>query len=90
MKAPYQLLGSKMIKLKKKLMELVEAGYVQLSRSPYAKPVVFQCKKEGTLKICVDYRVLNKLAIKNNYPLPLIMNSFDHLVDASMFSKLDL
>lgn len=79
-----------MAELKKQLAELVEVGYLWPSRSPYATPILFQCKKEGTLRLCVDYRALNKLTIKNKYPLPLIVDSFDHLVDERVFSKLDL
>ncbi|XP_059066505.1 uncharacterized protein LOC131048153 [Cryptomeria japonica] len=89
-KAPYRLSGQEMAELRKQLAELVEAGYLRPSRSPYAAPILFQCKKEGTLQLCVDYRALNKLTIKNKYPLPLIADSFDRLVDARVFSKLDL
>lgn len=89
-KVPYQLSRPETAELRKQLAELVEAGYLQPSRSPYATLVLFQRKKEGMLRLCMDYRTLNKLTIKNKYPLPLIADSFDRLVDARVFSKLDL
>lgn len=79
-----------MAELRKQLAELVEVGYLRPSRFPYAAPILFQRKKEGMLRLCVDYRALKKLMIKNKYPLPLIVDSFDCLVDARVFSKLDL
>lgn len=89
-KAPYRLSAPEMEELRKQLAELAEAGYLRPSRSPYAAPVLFQRKKDGSLRMCVDYRALNKLTIKNKYPLPLIADSFDRLVDARVFTKLDL
>ncbi|XP_059067817.1 uncharacterized protein LOC131858554 [Cryptomeria japonica] len=89
-KDPYRLSGPEMGELKKQLIELVDAGYLRPSRSPYATPVLFQRKKDGSLRMCVDHRALNKLTIKNKYPLPLIADSFDRLVDARVFNKLDL
>ncbi|XP_057816049.2 uncharacterized mitochondrial protein AtMg00860-like [Cryptomeria japonica] len=71
-KAPYQLSGPEMAKLRKQLAELVEAGYLRPSRSPYATLVWFQHKKEGTLRLCVNYSVLNKLKIKNKEVFKLL------------------
>ncbi|XP_057857966.1 uncharacterized protein LOC131067054 [Cryptomeria japonica] len=68
----------------------MEAGYLRPSRLPYVAPVLFQCKKDGSLRMCMDYQALNKLTIKNKYLLPLIADSFNRLVDARVFSKLDL
>lgn len=88
--APYRLSGLEMAELRKQLVELVEVGYLRPSRSSYASPVLFQRKKDGSLCLCVDYQALNKLTIKNKYPLPLIANSFDRLVEVGYFTKLDL
>lgn len=66
------------------------AGYLRPSHSPYGAPVLFQKKKDGSLRMCVDYRALNKLTVKNKYPLPLIEDCFDRLGNAVYFSKLDL
>ena len=89
MKESYHLSRPKMVELKEQLMDLVETNYLRMSKSPYATLVLFQ-RKEGKIWLCVDYKELNKLIIKNKYPLPLIVDSFDHLVDARVFSKLDL
>jgi hypothetical protein len=88
--APYRLSGPEMVELKMQLEELLEAGYIRPSRSPYGAPVLFQRKKDGTLRLCTDFRALNKLTIKNKYPLPLIADCFDRLSGARIFSKLDL
>ncbi|XP_059064541.1 uncharacterized protein LOC131856684 [Cryptomeria japonica] len=79
-----------MVELKRQLEELLEAGYIKPSCSPYGAPVLFQKKKDGTLRLCIDFRALNKLTIKNKYPLPLIADCFDRLSGAKVFSKLDL
>jgi hypothetical protein len=57
---------------------------------PWGAPVLFVKKKDGTLRLCIDYRQLNKLSIKNKYPLPRINDLFDQLGGASIFSKIDL
>jgi len=68
--------------LKKQLGELLERGYVRPSKSPYGAPVLFVEKKDGKLRMCVDYRALNKASIKNSYPLPRIDDLFDRLAGA--------
>lgn len=79
-----------MVELKRQLEELLEAGYIKPSRSLYGAHVLFQKKKDGTLRLCIDFRALNKLTIKNKYPLPLIVDCFDRLSGAKVFNKLDL
>lgn len=71
-------------------MELVEIGYLHPLRFPYATLVLFQKKKDSFLRLCMDYWALNKLTVKNNHPLPLIVYSFDQLAEARYFTKLDL
>ncbi len=76
--------------VKKQIDELLAQGYIQPSKSPYGSPVLFVKKKEGTLRMCVDYRALNKLTIKNKYPLPRIDELLDRLHGSKYFSKIDL
>ena len=82
-KAPYLELE----KLRKQLKELVDAGYVRLSKAPYGAPVLFQRKHDSSLSLCINYRALNKLIVKNKYLIPLIMNLFDQLGDATWFTN---
>ena len=90
-KAPYRLSGPELGELKKQLTELLDAGLIRPSRSPYGAPVLFQKKKDTPeLRMCLDYRALNKQTIKNRYPLPLAADCFDKLAKAKVFSKLDL
>jgi len=76
--------------LKKQLADLLKKGYIQPSTSPFGAPVLFVHKKDGTLRLCVDYRALNKNTIKNRYPLPRIEDLMDRLVGAKYFTKIDL
>ena len=76
--------------LKLQLQELLEKGFIRPSVSPWGAPVLFVKKKDGTLRLCIDYRQLNKLTVKNKYPLPRIDDLFDQLKGASIFSKIDL
>ena len=76
--------------LKLQLKELLEKGFIQPSVSPWGAPVLFVKKKDGTLRLCIDYRQLNKLKIKNKYLLPRIDDLFDQLKCASIFFKIDL
>jgi hypothetical protein len=82
--------GPELVELKKQINELSEKGYVRSSTSPWAAPVLFMEKKDGTRRMCIDYRALNKVTIKNKYPLPRIEDLFDQLRGASVFLKIDL
>ncbi len=86
----YRMSQPEMDELKKQLTELMDKGYVQESKSPYGAPVLFVKKKDGTMRMCVDYRALNKITIKNKYPLPRIDELLDRLLGARYFSKIDL
>ena len=72
------------------MQELLEKGFIRPSVSPWGAPVLFVKKKDGTLRLCIDYRQLNKLTVKNKYLLPIIDDLFDQLKGASIFSKIDL
>jgi hypothetical protein len=76
--------------LKKQLTELQEAGYIHLSSSPWGAPVLFVQKKDGSQRMCVDYRYLNDVTMKSKYPLPRIEDLFDRMRGARVFSKIDL
>ena len=76
--------------LKLQLQELQEKRFIRPNVSPWGAPVIFVKKKDGTLRLCIDYRQLNKLTIKNKYPLPRIDDLFDQLKSASIFLKIDL
>ncbi len=69
---------------------LRQKGYIKPSKSPYGAPIFFVHKKDGTLKMCVDYKALNKVIVKNQYPLPRIDDLFDWLLGAEVFSRIDL
>ena len=89
-KAPYRMAPSELKELKVQLQELLDKGFIRPSFSPWGAPVLFVKKKDGTLRLCIDYRELNKVTIKNKYPLPRIDDLFDQLQGASVFSKIDL
>ena len=86
----YRMSMTELDELKKQLQELVDHGFVQPSKSPYGAPVLFVKKKDGSTRMCVDYRALNKITIKNKYPLPRVDELFDRLLGARYFSKIDL
>ena len=87
---PYRMAPLDLKELKVQLQELLEKGFIRPSVSPWGAPVLFVKKKDGTLRLCIDYRRLNKLTVKNKYPLPRIDYLFDQLKGASIFSKIDL
>ncbi|GKD80623.1 putative reverse transcriptase domain-containing protein, partial [Tanacetum coccineum] len=89
-RAPYRLVLSKMKELSKQLQELLEKGFIRPSSSPWGALVLFVKKKDGSFRICIDYRELNKLTIKNRYPLSRIDDLFDQLQGSSFYSKIDL
>ncbi|GJX72925.1 putative reverse transcriptase domain-containing protein [Tanacetum coccineum] len=89
-RAPYRLAPTEMKELSKQLQELLEKGFIRPSSSPWGAPVLFVKKKDGSFRMCIDYRELNKLTIKNRYPLPRIDDLFDQLQGSSVYSKIDL
>mgnify|MGYP006167574813 FL=1 len=76
--------------IQRTIKELLEKDHIQPSKSPFGAPILFVGKKDGTLRMCVDYRALNKITVKNRYPLPRIDDLLDMLNGASYFSSLDL
>jgi hypothetical protein len=81
---------NELAELKTQLQNLLEKGFIRPSLSPWGCPTIFVKKKYQTLRMCMDYRPLNKVTIKNKYPLPRIDNLFDQLTGARVFSKIDL
>ncbi|KAL4025930.1 hypothetical protein IC575_014336 [Cucumis melo] len=76
--------------LKVQLQELLDKGFIRPSVSPWGAPVLFVKKKDGSMRLCIDYRELNKVTVKNRYPLPRIDDLFDQLQGATVFFKIDL
>jgi hypothetical protein len=89
-KRAYRVSGPELVELKKQIDEMSEKGYIRPSTSPWASPVLFVEKKDGTRRMCIDYWALNEVIIKNEYPLPRIEYLFEKLRGASVFSKIDL
>ena len=69
---------------------MLDVGFIQPSKALYGAPVLFQKKHDGFLRMCINYRALNKVTVKNKYPIPLIADLLDQLGRASYFTKLDL
>ncbi|KAL4341455.1 hypothetical protein GQ457_08G021100 [Hibiscus cannabinus] len=88
--APYRMAPVELKELKAQLQELQDKGFIRPSSSPWGAPVLFVKKKDGSMRLCVDYRQLNKVTVKNKYPFPRIDDLFDQLKDATVFSKIDL
>ncbi|CAA0840262.1 Unknown protein, partial [Striga hermonthica] len=89
-KAPYRMAPKELQELKTQIQELLNLGFIRPSVSPWGAPVLFVKKKDGSMRMCIDYRDLNRLTIKNKYPLPRIDDLFDQLRGACVFSKIDL
>ncbi|GJR24162.1 putative reverse transcriptase domain-containing protein [Tanacetum coccineum] len=89
-RAPYRLGPSEMKELSEQLQELSDMGFIRPSSSPWGAPVLFVKKKDGSFWMCIEYRELNKLTVKNHYPLPRIDDLFDQLQGSSVYSKIDL
>ncbi|KAG7667409.1 hypothetical protein KSW81_001140 [Nannochloris sp. 'desiccata'] len=87
---PYRISPREMEELQKQIREMIDAGIIQPSSSPYAAPVIFVPKQDGTLRMCVDYRALNKITIKDKFPLPKMDELLNCLEGARYFSKIDL
>nr|GFB28636.1 putative reverse transcriptase domain-containing protein [Tanacetum cinerariifolium] len=88
--APYRLATFEMKELAEQLQELSDKGFIRPSSSPWGAPVLFVKKKGGSFQMCIDYRELNKLTVKNRYPLPRIDDLFYQLQGSSVYSKIDL
>ncbi|GJT74075.1 putative reverse transcriptase domain-containing protein [Tanacetum coccineum] len=89
-RVPYRLAPSKIKELAEQLQELSDKGFIRPSSSLWGAPVFFIKKKDGSFRMCIDYRELNKLTAKNRYPLPRIDDLFDQLQGSSVYSKIDL
>ncbi|GJV85753.1 putative reverse transcriptase domain-containing protein [Tanacetum coccineum] len=89
-RAPYRLTPAEMKELAEQLKELSDKGFIRPSSSPWGAPILFVKKKDGSFRMCIDYRELNKLTVKNRYPLPRIDDLFDQLQGSSIYSKIDL
>jgi hypothetical protein len=89
-KAPYRMSTPELKELQPQLEEILKKGYIHPSVSPWGALVLFVNKKDGTMRLCIDFRQLNKVTVKNKYPLPRIDDLFDQLKDEKVFSKIDL
>ncbi|GJV42285.1 putative reverse transcriptase domain-containing protein [Tanacetum coccineum] len=89
-RAPYRLAPSEMQELSNQLQELADRGFIQPSTLPWGAPVLFVKKKGGSFRMCINYRKLNKLTVKNHYPLPMIDDLLDQLQGLSVYSKINL
>lgn len=86
----YRLSYKELVELRKQLKELLDQGHIRPSKSPYGAPILFVTKKDGSMRMCIDYRALNKITIKNRYPLPRTDELLDQLHGAKVFSKIDI
>jgi hypothetical protein len=89
-KTPYRMITPELAELKEHVMELLEKRFIRPSSSLWGAPMIFVPTKDGTQRLCVDYRALNEVTVKNKYPLPRIDDMFDQLCGACVFSKIDL
>jgi Reverse transcriptase (RNA-dependent DNA polymerase) len=89
-RAPYRMAPAELRELKIQLEELLEKGFIRPSTSPWGAPVLFVRKKDDTLRLCIDYRELNKVTVPNRYPIPRIDDLFDQLQGSQVYSKIDL
>jgi hypothetical protein len=87
---PYRMNPQELEELKKQLANMLNKGLIRPSASPWGSPILFVDKRDGTIRLCVDYRKLNEVTIKNKYPLPKIEDLFDQLNGAKVFYKIDL
>ncbi|KAA0041507.1 putative polyprotein [Cucumis melo var. makuwa] len=88
--APYKMALVELKELKVQLQELLDKGFIRPTVSPWGAPVLFVKKKDGWMHLCIDYKELNKVTVKNKYPLPRIDDLFDQLQGATVFSKIDI
>ena len=87
---PHSMVPVELQELRVQLKELLDIGFIRPRTSPWGAPVLFAKKKDKTLRLCIDYRQLNRVTIKNRYPLPRIDDLFDQLRGAQVYSKIDL
>ena len=87
---PYRMAPAELRELKAQLEELLSKGFIRPSIPPWGAPVLFVKKKDGSLRLCIDYRQLNRVTIRNQYPLPRIDELFDQLQGSRVYSKIDL
>ena len=87
---PHRMAPVELQELRVQLQELLDKGFIRPSTSPWGAPVLFTKMKDKTLRLCIDYRQLNRVTIKNRYPLPRIDDLFDQLRGARVYSKIDL
>jgi hypothetical protein len=88
-KTPYRIATPELAALKEHIKELLEKGFIHPSSSPWGAPMIFVPKKDGTQRLCMDYRTLNEDTVRNNYPMPMIDDLFDQLHGACLFSYID-
>ena len=86
----YRLSPRELVEAETQIADLIARGLVEPSTSPYSSPILFIQKKDGSLRMCVDYRALKKLTVKKKYPLPWIVDLLEQLQGSKMFSSLDL
>ena len=86
----YRMSPTELDEVKKQIDQLMESGFIRPSKSPFGAPLLLVKKKDGTMRMCIDYRALNDITIKNSYPLPRIDELFDRLQGAKIFTKIDL
>jgi hypothetical protein len=89
-KTPYRMIAPKLCELQMQLKELLDLGLIRPSVSPWGAPIIFVKKKDGSLRLCIDYRDLNRATVKNRYPMPRIDDLFDQMKGAVVFSKINL
>jgi hypothetical protein len=89
-KTPYRMTAPELCELQMQLKELLDLGMIRPNVSPWGAPVIFVKKKDGSLRLCIDYRDLNHATVKNRYPIPQIDDLFDQMKGATIFSKIDL
>ncbi|TMW84041.1 hypothetical protein EJD97_000169, partial [Solanum chilense] len=88
--APYHIAHKEFAELRKQLNDLLDAGLIQPSKASYGAPILLQNKQDETMRMCVDYRALNKETVSNKYPIPLVQDLMDMLIKVCWFTKLDL
>ena len=88
--SPYCMSAPELVELKLQLQEFIEKWYIRPSVSPWGAPILFIKKKNGMMRMCIDYCQLNKMTIKNGYPLPRIDDLFDQVGGAKIISKIDM